>query len=420
MQRKKPESTTEYHKAETEKGPENAKKRGAQGQETDMQGQEPNVQGQELRESGTPKNIKRLLIWFALLVAGMLLCVALLVAYVDPFFHYHKPLEGFPYQVDNQLSQNPGMAKHMEYDSVLLGSSMTVNFNTRWFQELMGLNTLKLSYSAAYPKDQANIMEIVFDSDHEVKQVFLGIDVITYTGGVEETKYPIPEYLYDEKPVNDIYYLLNKDVLLNYILRPIADPEPTDLATMYASWWTEEYYNKDWVLLNYAEPAVAEEETNPADFVGRAKLNLETNICPFIEANPDTEFVIFFPPYSILFWNNVLRENHLEATMEEYRFIANHLNAYDNVELYFFPDREDIVLDLNNYADYSHYHPKFNRFMAECFADGTGIVKKDAGLPADASPEKEKRYEKACTIDAYLEHMRKMVADFDFEALLNR
>ncbi|MBR5799077.1 MAG: hypothetical protein IKY23_03350 [Lachnospiraceae bacterium] len=365
------------------------------------------------------KSVKGLLALFALSVLGMLLCVALLVAYVDPFFHYHKPLPGFPYQVDNQLSQNPGMARHMEYDSVLLGSSMTVNFNTRWFAELMDLNTLKLSYSAAYPKDQANIMEKVFGSGHEVKQVFLGIDVITYTGGVEETKYPIPEYLYDDKPINDIYYLLNKDVLLNYILRPIADPEPTDLATMYASWWTEEYYSEDWVLLNYVQPEIISEETNPEDFTGRAKRNLETNICPFIEANPDTEFVIFFPPYSILFWNNVLRENHMKATIEEYRYIANHLNSYDNVELYFFPDREDIVLDLNNYADYSHYHPRFNRFMAECFVDGTGIVAKESGIPADASQEKEKRYEKAQTIDAYLAHMEEVVEAFDFDGLLN-
>ena len=90
-----------------------------------------------------------------------------LVVLVDPFFHYHKPLKGFPYQVDNQLSQNPGMAKNMEYDSVILGSSMTVNFNTNWFEELMGLNTIKLSYSAAFPKDQANIMEIVFENNNQ-------------------------------------------------------------------------------------------------------------------------------------------------------------------------------------------------------------------------------------------------------------
>ena len=375
---------------------------------------------QEKTEYGKKNPFRRMAVLFGTAVLVMLLAVGALVVFVDPFFHYHKPLAGFPYQVDNQLSQNPGMAKHMEYDSVLLGSSMTVNFNTNWFAELMGLKTLKLSYSAAYPKDQANIMEIVFDSDHEVKRVFLGIDVITYTGGVEETKYPIPEYLYDDKLLNDISYVFNKDVLLNYILRPIADPEPTDLATMYASWWTEEYYSTDWVLLNYYEPEQVAEETPADDYIPRTALNLDKNICPFIEANPETEFVIFFPPYSILFWNNVLRENHLEATIEEYRYIAERLNAYDNVEMYFFPDREDIVLDLNNYADYSHYHPDFNRFMAECFVDGTGLVSKENGLPEYATLDQKKRYENAKTIDSYLTHMRKIVAAYDFDKLLSR
>ena len=112
-------------------------------------------------------------ICFGLLSLAMFLAVAALVIYVDPFFHYHRPLENFPYQVDNQLSQNPGMAKHMDYDSVILGSSMTVNFNTDWFLELMDLNTIKLSYSGAYPKDQSNIMKIIFNSEHEVKKVFL-------------------------------------------------------------------------------------------------------------------------------------------------------------------------------------------------------------------------------------------------------
>ena len=171
----------------------------------------------------------------------MLFGILGLVVYVDPFFHYHAPLENFPYLVDNQLSQNPGMARHMEYDSVILGSSMTVNFNTNWFQEEMGLQTIKLNYSGAYPKDQSNIMEIIFESDNAVKAVFLGIDVMTYTGGVEETKYPIPEYLYDDNYFNDIYYLLNKDVVLNYIFRQAADPDKTDLATVYQSWWTDEY-----------------------------------------------------------------------------------------------------------------------------------------------------------------------------------
>lgn len=344
-----------------------------------------------------------------LLVMAAILCLAAggLVILVDPFFHYHRPLAGFPYLVDNQLSQNPGMAAHMDYDSVILGSSMTVNFNTDWFDELMGLNTIKLSYSGAFPRDQYNIMKIIFDGKREVKTVFLGVDVITYTGGVTETKYPIPEYLYDQNYLNDIEYLLNKDVLLNYILRPLADPDPTDLATVYASWWTEEYYSEQWVLHNYTSPKQVAKETKKEEYLPSVEKNLDVNICPFIEENPDTRFVVFFPPYSILYWNDVLKENHLEATMEEYRYLAQRLNAYENVEVYFFPDREDIILDLNHYADYSHYHPDYNRFMAECFADGTCLVAKSAG-------------EGGKTIEEYLAHMRQIVERFDFEELLSR
>ncbi len=359
----------------------------------------------------------------AVLRAGMLVllafsAVAALVVYVDPFFHYHSPIEGFPYLVDNQLSQNPGMAAHMEYDSVILGSSMTVNFQTTWFRELMGLNTIKLSYSGAFPKDQANIMDIIFQSDNnqgdkKIKKVFLGVDVITYTGDVEETKYPIPEYLYDDDYLNDIEYVLNKDVILNYILRPMADPEPTDLSDVYASWWTEDYYSEQWVLHNYTSPEQVEEETPAEAYLPAVEKNLAENICPYIEANPGTEFVIFFPPYSILFWNDVLRENHFDATIEEYRYIASRMNAYDNVSVYFFPDKEEIICDLNNYADYSHYHPKFNRYMSECFADGENLVRKE-------KKEGEAGLTNGKTIDEYLEHMREIAEGFDYEELLAR
>ena len=87
---------------------------------------------------------KLLLLFITFVLTAFVLMIALVV-YVDPFFHYHKPLKNFNYVVDNQLTQNPGMAEHLPYDSVILGSSMTVNFETDWFEELMGLKTAKLS-----------------------------------------------------------------------------------------------------------------------------------------------------------------------------------------------------------------------------------------------------------------------------------
>lgn len=304
----------------------------------------------------------------------MTILVMMLVIVVDPFFQYHAPLKNFSYQVDNQLSQNPGMAKHLDYDSVILGSSMTVNFDTDWFEEEMGLKTIKLSYSGAYPKDISNIMKVIFDYHPETSRVFLGVDVINYSADVDTIKYPIPEYLYDKNPFNDIQYLLNKDVLLDYILRPMADPEPMDLSNIYASWWTDEYYNIQWVMHNYEAPEPIAEEAPKDYFTAGICDNMDVNIIPYIEANPDTEFIIFYPPYSILFWNDVLTRNQMEATLYEYEYISSRLLAYDNVRVFFFADEENIITDLNNYADYTHYHPNFNHYMTECFANGADEV----------------------------------------------
>ena len=194
--------------------------------------------------------------------------------------------------------------------------------------------------------------------------------------------------------------MLNKDVLLQYIMRPLADPDKTDLSTVYASWWTEDYYNKQWVMHNYVAAKPAEEEAEQDKFVENIKANMDINICPYIEANPDTEFYVFYPPYSILYWNDVLQEKQLEAVLREYEYISERLFAYDNVKVFFFPNLEWIICDLDNYADYSHYHPDINRYMTECFASGEHRVTKG-------------------NLEEELEEMRSIVLGYDFEELFS-
>ena len=76
------------------------------------------------------KKLKKKILVLAIIIFTCFMLVGSITAVVDPFFVYHAPLEGAYYLVDNQLEQNPGIAKHFEYDSVLLGSSMTTNFDT--------------------------------------------------------------------------------------------------------------------------------------------------------------------------------------------------------------------------------------------------------------------------------------------------
>lgn len=162
-----------------------------------------------MNEENTMKEIpyRKYCICFLSFSAAALLAAALLVVLADPFFQYHKPLAGLFYQVDNKLNQNPGMARHFDYDSVIVGSSMTINFDTELFRQKMGLDTIKLSYDGAYPKDVDTIMKIVEESDRSLSAVFLDIDIYTYKNAPGLTAYEIPAYLYDQNPLNDIPYL---------------------------------------------------------------------------------------------------------------------------------------------------------------------------------------------------------------------
>ena len=311
--------------------------------------------------------------FLGIFLAGLAGCMALVI-WVDPFFQYHKPLAWFPYLVDNQVNQNPGLAKHMDYDSILIGSSMTASFNTDWFEELMGMKTQKLSYNGSYPKDLSNIMQLVFDAKgDQVAAVYMAVDQSTFSADPEETKFPVTDYLYDDNVFNDVPYLLNKDVLLDYILRPLADrKDASDWAELYKPWWTDEYYNKANVLMYYeAAEEKQEEEALAADYFKDAvEENLQKNILPYIEAHPETEFYIFYPPYSILFWNDVTREKELEAVIGRLEYMTERLLNYENVHVFNFLGKEEIICNLNNYADYMHYHKNVCRYITECFATG--------------------------------------------------
>ena len=342
----------------------------------DACGMEIRMEENEGKEKKQKKKMqaKRWLAGFlGIFLAGLAGCMALVI-WVDPFFQYHKPLTWFPYLVDNQVNQNPGLAKHMDYDGILIGSSMTASFNTDWFEELMGMKTQKLSYNGSYPKDLSNIMQLVFDAKgDQVKAVYMAVDQSTFSADPEETKFPVTDYLYDDNVFNDVPYLLNKDVLLDYILRPLADrKDASDWAELYKSWWTDEYYNKANVLMYYeAAEEKQEEEALAADYFKDAvEENLQKNILPYIEAHPETEFYIFYPPYSILFWNDVTREKELEAVIGRLEYMTERLLNYENVHVFNFLGKEDIICNLNNYADYMHYHKNVCRYITECFATG--------------------------------------------------
>ena len=344
------------------------------------------------------KDLKKKLLVLAAVVLLFLGTVGTIIAVVDPFFVYHAPLEGAYYFVDNQLEQNPGMAKHFEYDSVMLGSSMTTNFDTAFFDEKLSCQMLKLSYNAAYPHDIDKIMKIVTEEKDSLKYVFLCIDIANYMYEPGTLSYTYPEHLYDDNVFNDLKYLLSKDVLLNYVHEAYRQKSEIKVNEIY--WhWQHMNYSKEHVLSNYVVPEKTYVQTGKYSMENLVE-NLETYIVPYIEATPDTKWVVFFPPYSMLYWNDSLAVREVDIKLEGIQFITEYLAGFGNVEVYYFQDNEEWICDLNNYTDVTHYSKEITDAMTEQLCAGENPI----------------------TMDNYkerLDNFGKFVKNYNYEVLLD-
>jgi len=130
---------------------------------------------------------------------------------VDPFYHYREPKAPLGVYMYMPVYQTAGAAEHFTYDSAIVGTSMTENFRTSWFEE-MGLHTVKLSYSGARSSDIKRILNHVFDSRNDVQLIVMDINDYQLTKEPEEAYTEPPAYLEGDEWWEDAEYLINNDV----------------------------------------------------------------------------------------------------------------------------------------------------------------------------------------------------------------
>ena len=313
-------------------------------------------------------------------LVGGLMCVAVLVFCIDPFYHYHDAWFDLPVVLENAVYQTPGAARNFEYDSVIVGTSMTENFRASWFDEAMGWKTLKLSYSGARSNDLKAILEQIYSGEESPENIVM--DVNAYQLTVEpETAYAVrPEYLYDQNPFSDVYYLYNQDVLLAGMSRVVDKftGRESNLDDAY-TWEEEEHFGIARTLEAERHQRVIleqgiQEVRRPGQSVCDQNLD---NVLPIIAAHPETTFHIFYPPYSMLYWEEEIIKGTLEDMIAVYGRSMERLLEYDNVRVYYFQNEKEIISNLDNYRDSTHYRPEYNKYICECIAEGRKLVNRE-------------------------------------------
>ena len=306
-----------------------------------------------------------------LAAAALLLVLCALTVYiVDPFEHYREsailPL------YDQESYNNPGIAKHYDYDAVILGTSMVEMSHPSVIDACFGVSSVKLPMRGSHTAQMGWQLAHVLDT-HELSLAILAVDAYSLMGPPDDME-EIYDYLWNDSALDDVNYLLNLDVLLVKVPRLLGNlgkPLEGKRDAMYQ--WTDVTFSAQSVLDSF-EFMAQREMTDPDYRLERSTENIERHIETYVAAHPETTFKIYMPPYSVAYWYVMTRIGLSEQQFRSRARVCELLLGYPNVEIYDYSSRLAWITDLDNYFDYSHHSGEISDAIMRAMASGEGRV----------------------------------------------
>ncbi len=308
---------------------------------------------------------------FALFSGILLFLLGGLVILVDPFFHYHAPVGSLKAVVSKGEYQCIGTVENFEYDSILLGSSVVENYNNRWFDEAFGGTTIKGIQRSGTTVNLLYYLKHAIESN-EIKNVYYNLDNTALSADPNEV-YPnasMPLYLHNDNPFDDVQYIWNKDVIFEHIpyMAAMSFIGDYDEGESY-NWAQYKTFSKEGALSNYSFA----EEILPMKEEAEYKENIDANIAAIeivVKEHPEITFRFICPPYSILWWDNAYRKGETMQALYASETAAERLLPYENVEMYYFQNHEEVITNLDNYMDAIHFSDAINRAIVDWMEAG--------------------------------------------------
>ena len=314
-------------------------------------------------------------------VGAILIFLLIVMVITDPYFHYHGKIPGMKYRINDERYINVGIMEHFEYDAVITGTSMNQNFKTSQMDMLFGTNAIKVPFAGAGFTEIRENLDRAFESDNEIKYVLWGIDYNGLAKDVDFVAYAdYPEYMYDDNIFNDAPYVWNKEILISGVLNNILMTlrgEETTTFDEYASWDIGRGWEHVKGFVHGIPETVPMESGLTEEERAQVEENIATNIVALAKRNPETKFLLFYTPYSILYWDNIYRGGTLEKQLQVEQIASEMLLECENIELYSFFDKTDLICNFDYYQDILHYVNDVNDMIMEWIYKGEGRLTKE-------------------------------------------
>lgn len=327
---------------------------------------------------------KKWVMTFLVVVLIMLLGAGSVTVVIDPYFHYHKPLPGLQYVIKNQRYVNNGIVKHFDYDAVITGTSMTENFKASEFDEIFGVNSVKVPFSGSSYREINDNLKTAVSHNPNIRIILRGLDFDGFFDPADKLNYEAdsyPWYLYDDFPVNDAGYVFNKEILLDDTWRVLMYTREggttTDFDT-YSNWMEGRTFGKAALDEVYIRPEKSPGKINITDEdYKNITENITQNVTDLANENPQIEFYLFFAPYSIYYWDYMNQVGAVERQLEAEKYVIELLLKCDNIHLFSFFTEYDMICDLDIYKDLRHYREEINSQMLLWMKEGIHELTRD-------------------------------------------
>ena len=309
----------------------------------------------------------------------LLILVGVLQIAIDPLFQYHQPWFRLKPVVTDERYQNAGIAKSFDYDNVIIGNSLSENFYVSDVEKVFGGKTVKLTAAGSHTSDWKYTLDIL--KDRKPNNILINLDPYIMNTDPENLKHELPKFLYDYNCLNDVNYLLNFSLLNKYTFDMIKKNRTNrvpDYNKVFC-WDGDIKSGKEEALKHYQRPQKGAETIDAKELQITADANMK-NLKEYYQSMPDTQFVFFCSPFSILFWDKTNQNNGIEVWRETYLNVIGDLIQYNNVSVYFWNDQEilDTICNLDYYTDEAHYSSEVCRMICDRISEKTGLMQKSS------------------------------------------
>lgn len=318
--------------------------------------------------------------WLNYLIINIIFFISAVILFnyiIDPFQHYRKAsIYSFDYS-GNQRYLNSGLAKNYDFNSIIIGTSMTENFTLDKTKDFMN-NPIKLSIAGGKSLEFKQILDIAF-SNHKIETVLFGLDVYSFFN-VKEANNDFPDYLYDNNFFNDYKYLLSLDTLkrsFKVIFSKNNNTNKIEDNYNHMFEWQNNYqknFNLENVINNWKNRNTMFNHKKDSWNLQQLESNFDNNLYKIIVENKNTKFIIFFPPYSILTYKDWQEKESLDTILRFKEYIYNKLISLENVYLHDFQIAKDVTHNLANYKDITHYSQNINFWIIEQIGNGNFLL----------------------------------------------